>query len=85
MLVFGASWCKRCAELAPFCKGLAAKMVDGAAFASVDIDEAEDLVEEYGVTAVPHLVVLRDGAKVAEYVGSATDELEAVVVRAVRG
>jgi len=34
---------------------------------------------------VPHLVVLRDGAKVAEYVGSATDELEAVVVRAVRG
>ena len=24
--------CKRCAELAPFCKGLAAKMVDGAAF-----------------------------------------------------
>ena len=56
---------------------------------------------------MPHLVVLRDGAKVAEYVsqylvvlptyfltlsykvaeyvGSATDELEAVVVRAVRG
>ena len=27
-------------------------------------------------------MVLRDGAKVAEYVGSATDELEAVVVRA---
>ena len=33
--------CNRCAELAPFCKGLAAKMAEGAAFASVDIDEAE--------------------------------------------
>jgi len=85
VLVFGASWCKRCAELAPFCTGLAAKMVEEAAFASVDIDEAEELVAEYGVTAVPHLVVLRDGVKVAAYRGSATDELEAVVVRAVRG
>ena len=48
----------------------------------VDIDEAEDLVEDYQVTAVPHLVVLRDGIKVAEYVGSAADELEAAIVRA---
>ena len=83
VLVFGASWCKRCAELAPFCAVLAAKTTE-AAFASVDIDEAEDLVEEYHVTAVPHLVVLRDGIKVAEYVGSAADELAAVIVRAVR-
>ena len=54
------------------------------AFASVDIDEADDLVEAYHVTAVPHMVVLRDGDKVAEYVGSTTDELEAVIARAVR-
>ena len=83
VLVFGASWCKRCAELAPFCADLATKMAN-VAFASVDIDEADDLVEAYHVTAVPHMVVLRDGAKVAEYVGSTTDELEAVIAGAVR-
>ena len=35
----------------------------GVAFASVDIDEAEDLVEAYSVSAVPHFVMLGEGAK----------------------
>ena len=57
VLVFGASWCKRCAELAPFCKGLAAKMADAAAFASVDIDEAEDLTLTPTPTPTPTLTL----------------------------
>ena len=48
----------------------------------MDIDEAEELVEAYRVTAVPHLVVLRGGVLVAQYVGSQPDELEAIIVEA---
>ena len=55
------------------------------ALASVDIDEADELVEEYGVTAVPHFVVLKNGKKVGEYVGSKSTDLEAVVVQAADG
>jgi len=49
----------------------------------VDIDEADELVEEYGVTAVPHFVVLKGGAKVGEYVGSKPEDLEAAIVKAI--
>lgn len=81
VLDFGAAWCKNCTRLTPFCENLAAKMKD-VAFASVDIDEAEELVEEYAVTAVPHFVVLKGGSKVAQYVGSKQEDLEAIVTKA---
>ena len=73
--------CKNCTKLAPFCEALAAKM-PGIAFGSVDIDEADELVEEYAVTAVPHFVLLKGGAKVGEYVGSKDADLEAAIVKA---
>jgi len=78
VLDFGAGWCKNCVKLMPFCEGLAASLTD-VAFASVDIDDAEELVEKYSVTAVPHFVVLKKDAKVAEYVGSKAEDLEAKV------
>ena len=40
------------------------------------------LVEEYGVTAVPHFVILRGGKKVADYVGSKEEGLEATIIAA---
>ena len=42
-------------------------------------------VEEYGVTAVPHFVILKGGDKVSEYVGSKAEDLEAAVSKAVAG
>lgn len=82
VLDFGAAWCKNCSKLRPFCESLALRMGE-VAFASVDIDEAEELVEEYGVTAVPHFVMLTGGKKVAEYVGSKEEALEASIAAAV--
>lgn len=81
VLDFGAAWCKNCTKLQPFCEGLAETMSD-VTFASVDIDDAEELVEEYGVTAVPHFVILRGGKKVADYVGSKEEGLEATIIAA---
>ncbi len=48
----------------------------------MDIDEAEELVEEFAVSSVPHFVVLKAGSKVAQYVGSDKTELEKVITKA---
>ena len=74
VLDFGAAWCKKCADVEPAVASLAARL-PGVAFATVDVDHAEALVEQYAVSAVPHFVVLKGGAKVAEYVGSDGAEL----------
>ena len=78
VLDFGAGWCKNCLKLQPFCETLATRLPH-VAFASVDIDEADALVEQYSVTAVPHFVLLKNGAKVADYVGSKPEDLEAMI------
>lgn len=78
VLDFGAGWCKNCVKLMPFVESLAGALPD-VAFASVDIDEADELVEAYQVTAVPHFIVLKGGAKVDEYVGSKGEDLEAKI------
>ena len=44
--------------------------------------DGPQLVEEYGVTAVPHFVILRGGKKVGDYVGSKEEGLEATIIAA---
>jgi thiol-disulfide isomerase/thioredoxin len=53
VLDFGAGWCKNCVKLKPFCEELAGKH-PGVAFAAVDIDEADELCDQYDVSSVPH-------------------------------
>jgi len=81
VLDFGAGWCKNCEKLKPFCEKLADKM-SNVTFATVDIDSADDeLADEYGVSAVPHFVVLKGGKKVGDYVGSKESELEETIAK----
>jgi len=64
--------------MAPYFEKLA-KDIPAVAFASADVDEAGELADQYGVSAVPHFVLLRGGEKVAEYVGSKPEDLEAMI------
>lgn len=82
VLDFGAGWCKNCMRLHPLVAQLSEQLRSGVTFASVDIDDAEELVEEFGVSSVPHFVVLKGGRKVSQYVGSNEAELEAFLTEA---
>lgn len=50
-------------------------------FAKVDVDAAEDVAEECGVTAMPTFQFYRSGARVAELCGAEEPELRALVVK----
>ena len=74
---FHAEWCGPCKELGP----LIAKVVESRKgkvdLAKVDIDELQELAIEYGVNAVPTVVLVNEGKQVEKFVGSQpTDFLE---------
>ncbi len=70
---FWASWCGPCRLLSPIVEELAGEMAE-VNFAKVNVDDEPDLANQYGINAIPTLVILKGGAQVAQSVGLKTKE-----------
>jgi thioredoxin 1 len=66
---FFAEWCGPCKMLSPVLESLAPEFEGKLEIVKVDIDEAGDIAQEYGVTSVPTIVVIKDGQEVERMVG----------------
>ncbi|SGZ50692.1 CIC11C00000005658 [Sungouiella intermedia] len=66
---FYATWCGPCKAIAPVFDALAERVPE-AQFARVDVDGAEDVAREYGITAMPTIMFFQDGEKVDTVVGA---------------
>lgn len=66
---FYATWCGPCKAIAPVFDALAQKVPE-AQFARVDVDAAETVAGEYGITAMPTILFFQDGEKVDTIVGA---------------
>ncbi len=60
---FSAVWCGPCKMLAPVLEEVSEDLTGKASFFNVDVDENGDLAQEYGITNIPALLVLKDGQK----------------------
>ncbi len=58
---FWAEWCGPCKMIGPVVDELAAEHEGKAIVAKVNVDAAPELAARYGVTAIPTLMVFRDG------------------------
>ena len=65
---FNAVWCGPCQSMKPMLENLAAEN-PGYKIVSIDIDEEDELTEEYDVASIPCLVVFKDGEEVNRNVG----------------
>jgi thioredoxin 1 len=66
---FWAEWCGPCKMIAPVLDELATEHVDRAVVAKVNIEEAPELAARFGITAIPTLIVFKNGQPVKTLTG----------------
>jgi thioredoxin 1 len=65
---FWAPWCGPCKALTPILEELAGEM-SGVKIAKVNVDNAAALAGQFGVRAVPTLLIIKDGVVQEQMVG----------------
>ena len=65
---FNAGWCGPCKVLKPIIEELSEECTD-VKFVSIDIDDEDKLAEDYDVTSIPCLVLVKGGEEVARSIG----------------
>lgn len=69
LIDFWATWCGPCRMMAPVVEEIAAEAGDTLIVGKVNVDEAEDLAVQYGVSSIPTLMLFKDGKQIDSKVG----------------
>eukprot|EP01135_Chromosphaera_perkinsii_P005358 Nk52_evm39s343 gene=Nk52_evmTU39s343 len=67
---FYATWCGPCKDIAPKLEELAAQYAGKLVVLKVDIDEHEDITEEFQITAMPTFKLFKSGKVVDTMMGA---------------
>ncbi len=66
---FWAPWCGPCKAIAPVLEELATEMAGKLQIAKVNVDDNGDLAAQFGVRAIPTLLLFKNGAVAEQFVG----------------
>lgn len=77
---FWAPWCGPCKMIAPIIEEIAEEYSDKAKICKLDTDEARDSAMEFGISAIPTIILFKDGQVQKKWVGltSKKDLTEAI-------
>lgn len=79
LIDFYADWCGPCKMVSPIVEQIAKEHED-VKVVKVNIDDNQDLAVKYGVTAIPTLIVIKNGEEINRTVGVASQsEIETMI------
>ena len=67
---FWAPWCPPCRQLTPTIEALADEYAGKAKVAKVNIDEAGQIAQRFGISSIPALFVMKNGEVVDRMMGA---------------
>lgn len=81
---FWATWCAPCRAIAPSLDELADKYKGQVRIVKLNVDENQDVPQQYGVRSLPTLLMFKGGKVVDQIVGAVPkSKLEDAVIKAV--
>jgi len=66
---FWAAWCRPCLMAAPVLEELAEEYDGKLTIAKLDVDQNAKTAAQYGIMAIPNLIIFKDGKPVSQIVG----------------
>jgi len=66
---FWAPWCGPCKAIAPILEELSKDLAGKLAIAKVNVDEASEIAAQFGIRAIPTMILFKDGKPVDQFVG----------------
>jgi len=77
---FWATWCGPCLTMAPVIEEIADEYAGRIKVCKLDVDYSPDINKRYEITAIPTMILFKDGQVVKQWVGiTAKDELTAAI------
>ena len=72
---FWAPWCGPCKMQTPVLEKVAVDVQDKAKIAKVNVDETSSVAQDFGIQAIPTLVLFKDGNEIKRFIGLQTKEV----------
>ncbi|HNQ87269.1 MAG TPA: thioredoxin [Verrucomicrobiota bacterium] len=66
---FWATWCGPCRTQGPIVEQVASRVEGKAKVAKLDVDKAPNIAKRFAVSAIPTLIVFKDGKPTKQFVG----------------
>jgi len=66
---FWAEWCGPCRMMAPVLDEVAAQYAGKVTVGKVNVDNEGELAQEFSVSSIPTLIIMKDGQEVNRYIG----------------
>jgi len=73
LIDFWAEWCGPCRVYGPVVERAAERYAGKLRVVKVNVEDAPDIAEKYGVSSIPTTLILRNGEEVERIVGAVSD------------